>query len=188
MTNAEKIKNLLNIVYNELDEEKLLSESDGLLNSLRIDWRTNSGGFSDKDIEILKKTTRQVESIRRFSEEVEELPYLEYKEDVDEVMKNLFSIIESIDDLQIALRVKKEIRELTEKRKNLPNQFEIEAKQIKYRAVSELESKLKSCKKCGAIMVIRETKNSYFWGCPNFPNCWYKSPLKKEELDVLNVR
>lgn len=47
--------------------------------------------------------------------------------------------------------------------------------------VRVLEQHPPSCTKCNHNLTIREGKGTYFWGCPDFPNCWGKRFLTKEE-------
>jgi len=44
-----------------------------------------------------------------------------------------------------------------------------------------LEQHPPSCTKCNNNLIIREGKGTYFWGCPDFPKCWGKRFLTKEE-------
>lgn len=39
------------------------------------------------------------------------------------------------------------------------------------------------CTKCDNSLIIREGNGIYFWGCPDFPDCWGKRYLTKEEED-----
>ena len=188
MTLKKKIENLLKIVQKEQNEKNLILKGEEILNSLRNEYIADKDDFSAEDIKILKTIADQIDSVHMFRDEIEEFPYFEFKEDIDDAINRLFPIIETTEGLLIVNRVKKEIRGLIEKRQLLPNQSEIKNDRVISNAMIKLEANSGICKKCGGKMVVRKGKNDYFWGCSNFPNCWYKSPLKKEELNILEVQ
>ena len=79
-------------------------------------------------------------------------------------------------------RIKKEIRELLERKTVLPSRGQTKKDKQLLRALSVLRSNSYECNKCGANMVLRDGPNLPFWGCSTFPACWGKKHLTKDEL------
>jgi len=47
--------------------------------------------------------------------------------------------------------------------------------------IKVLEQHAPQCAKCSNKLIIRQGNGTYFWGCPDFPDCWGKRWLTKEE-------
>ncbi len=181
----EKIEKLQIVVHSEFNENKLIEKGNELLDSLRQCWRSQKNEFTETDIQLLQRISLSIEAVQEFSEVLEEFQYVTDKEDVDEIIGSLYSVLEKIEGLAVKARVQKEIRELLEKRANLPTRESLVSDLKLSRAISQLDSSNRVCKKCGARMVIREGASGYFWGCSTFPRCWGKSCLTKEERNII---
>ena len=186
MSVKEKIENLQQIVQSELNEKKFVEKGNKLLNSLRNSWQTQKNEFTKSDIQLLSKISLSIDAVQEFNDTLEIFPYLEDKEDVDETIGTLYSVIEKIEGYAVTARVQKEIRELLIKKSNLPSRELREHDLNLSRALNQLNNRNRKCKKCGAKMVIREGNTGYFWGCSTFPNCWGKSRLTNNELSILD--
>ncbi|MFC1578238.1 hypothetical protein ACFL36_04415 [Thermodesulfobacteriota bacterium] len=184
--NIKKSINILtDLVQREINEEILLSKGEELIDSLRNCWKSQKDKFAEDDVQLLIKMSSQLASIQEFTEILEDFPYLTVKEDVDETIGALFSVVEKVEGLAVAARIHKEIRELMEKKASLPFQ-ESREKNVKLsNAITRLESNAPTCKKCGERMVIRGGNGAYFWGCSMFPQCWGKRWLSKVEVNLL---
>jgi hypothetical protein len=181
----DRIESLKDTISTEINENRLIRKGEELFNSLRKDWQTHKSQFKEADIRFLKNCSDSIEAIQEFAELLEDFPYISDKEDVDETIGELYTVVEKLEGLAVAARVNKEIRELLEKRERLPSR-ENRFKDAKLSAsIARLNSTSKTCRKCGARMVIREGDGSFFWGCSTFPNCWGKSWLTSEELRII---
>ena len=181
----EHIERLVGVVSDEVNENLLVEEGEKLLIELRKSWRYEKEKFSNDDIETLQKLAKRIEAVKIFIQEQEEFPYVYVKEDADEIIARLYSVVKQIDGLKVAARVHKEIRELLEKKSNLPSQ-DVQQRSVELsRAISALNSNAPSCKKCGSRMVLRQGNSDYFWGCSKFPRCWGKRWLTNDEFDIL---
>ena len=47
--------------------------------------------------------------------------------------------------------------------------------------IKVLEQHAPQCTKCSNKLIVRQGNGTYFWGCPDFPDCWGKRWLTKEE-------
>jgi len=179
------ISSLMHIIQNEINEEKFISKSEEIIDSLRKCWKLQKDDFTEIDIKLLKKIASQVEAIKEFAEILETLPHLGFTEDVDETIQELGLILEKVRGLPISARVQKEIRELSERRSRLPSRKDVEKNAKFFRALNKLEANTYICKKCGAKMVVKIGNGYFFWGCPNFPYCWGKRWFTKDERNIL---
>lgn len=186
MNIRETIENLQHFVHSELNENKLIERGSELLDSLRQCWPSQKSEFTETDIQLLQRISSSIKAVQEFSEILEDFQCLTDKEDVNETIGSLYSVVEKIEGFAITARVQKEIRELLEKRANMPSRESLESDKKLSRAISQLDSRNRACKKCGARMVIRKGNGAYFWGCSTFPSCWGKSWLTKEELNIIH--
>ncbi|HID49962.1 MAG TPA: hypothetical protein EYP40_10205 [Chromatiales bacterium] len=93
----------------------------------------------------------------------------------------LHHVVARVGDLPVAGRIRKEIRELLEKRASLPSRaMDRHAAELR-RAVSALNDHARICARCGSRMVLREGPYGFFWGCIRFPECWGKERLRAHE-------
>lgn len=182
---SEKINNLNTMIFNEINEELLVSSSRQLVNALREDWKLNRRDFSDENITSLKRIVRLVDQIEDFIYEQKDFNHISSKEEINETIGRLHAIVENTNRLKVAARIEKEIRELIERKESLPSRGKTEKDAQLQRALSILQSNKYECNKCGAYMVLREGPNLFFWGCSTFPTCWGKRSLSKDELSVL---
>lgn len=185
MNIKEAIQNLNDIVHKEINEKILTSKGEELIGSLRECWKIQRDNFSEGDIQLLKKISYQLEALQDFIEILEDFPYLTTKDDVDETIGSLYSVVEKVDDLAVNARIQKEIRELIERKSSLPSKIEREGDKNLSDAINRLDSNAPICKKCGSSMVIREGNGAYFWGCSMFPKCWGKQWLSQFELNLI---
>ena len=169
MNIKETINILTELVHKEINEENLISKGEELINSLRNCWKSQNKEFTEADIKLLKKISTQLAAIQEFTEILDDFPNLTDKEDVDETIGTLYSVVEKVEGLAVAARVHKEIRELIEKKTSLPFRESREKNEELRRAINSLDYNAPTCKKCGERMVIREGDGVYFWGCSMFP-------------------
>lgn len=63
--------------------------------------------------------------------------------------------------------------------KSLPNKSDYAKKYEELLAAQRAQESVKTCPKCGKLMVLRTAKKGenvgqQFWGCSGFPKCWYR--------------
>ena len=44
-------------------------------------------------------------------------------------------------------------------------------------ATPEFKTEVEKCPKCGGELILRHSKRGSFYGCSNFPKCWYKKSI-----------
>lgn len=182
----DRIETLTDILANRIDEALLVSDGEAIIESLRDAWRTDSKQFTENDIRILQKTSRQLDALKAFLLEQEDFPDLATVENADEVIGRLYAILEHLDGLAVAARVHKEIRELIERKAIMPAESDRKKSAALARAMSRLTREAPLCKKCGSQMALRQGNGAYFWGFSTFPRCWSKQRLKPSELDQVS--
>ena len=181
----KRIEELVEVVTNRTDEKTLISYSETNLESLRLAWQTDRKQFTEDDVITLKKIRYQLCALKMFLQEQEGFSEIDTVEDADEVIPRLNSILKHLDGLAVAGRVRKEIRELIERRKTMPSESEQKNSLKLSIAINQLSRNAPLCIKCGNRMVLRKGEDSYFWGCSRFPQCRKTQQLKQSELDYL---
>lgn len=184
---STKVKQVYELTRYGLDESEIINVGSELLQSLRSLWKDSRQSFSREDIEKLKDCALAIESLKDFSIEKEDFDYLRTKEDIDDVIEGLHDIIERLHGCAIAGKVSKEIRILISNRNILPHSKDRDIDERLKSARLTLQSNAPTCKKCGKIMILREGKGSYFWGCNDFPNCWGKKFLTDNEYELFEA-
>ena len=181
------IKDIDELLNDEVDENKLLEKSKKKINKLREKYKEDKSNFDNKDLENLKENAKKIKAIKDFKEELEEFEYLEFQEEVDEVIGRLYPIISTIEGLSVTQRIEKEIRVLQSRRDKLPREGVQRLESEKLKGINQLSANAHKCKKCGSRMVLREGNNTFFWGCSTFPGCWGQHWLTKEEKNILGL-
>lgn len=185
MSIREQVDSLKALVLKEVNENKIVESGEEVICSLRSAWRSNKNSFSDCDVDTIKELKRKIKAIKKFIEEKRDFPDVLTKEEAEEAVGRLYSIVEKVDGLQVSGRINKEIRELIERKSNLPSQAVTQRTSELRRAMASLSSRSPTCIKCDSNMVLREGNSDFFWGCSIFPQCWRKKRLTKEELRML---
>lgn len=185
-TLSEEINEIIGILSEEISETDLVEYGEQQIENLLKIQRSGKQDFDERDVEILHHTEKQIKEIKVFTEELDDLPYLQFKEEVDEAVDLFRSIVHRVDGWKIAGRINKEIRALAEKRGSLPTRAEFQQNGRLQKGKRALESNPPTCSKHPQHkMVLRESNDDYFWGCPEFPSCWHKRSLTKEQRGLL---
>ena len=179
------IEELVDVVTNRIVEKSLVSYSETIFESLRQAWQTERKQFKEDDVRTLKKIRYQLCALKKFLQEQEEFSGIDTVEDAEEVITRLDSILKYLDGLAVAGRVRKEIRELNERKVTMPSESERKKSLELSIAINQLKRNAPLCRKCGNRMVLRKGEDTYFWGCSTFPQCWNTRQLKQSELDSL---
>lgn len=181
----DRIEKMRLIMRTEIDEKIIVAEAGALMDSLRQSWPLYKAEFTYEDIENLKIIGRQIKALQAFLEEKEDLCDIDTQEDAIEAIEHLHSIAETLKNLAVSKRIQKEIRDLSQRKFQMPSYPEKQEPAIATSVLQKLYNKTPACPKCGLHMVIREGGETLFWGCQRFPDCWGKRRLNKRELDLL---
>ncbi len=180
--NVEQVRALFLSTY---CEQKLVSRGEEILRELRSKWKKERASFTSDIVAELKTYSEAIEAIKDFELEKEDFNYLRSKEDIDDVIANVFQILDKLASFPVSKKIAKDVRDLELKRQTLPNSDERVVERKKSEAERTLKSNPPQCKKCGQNMMLREGNGSYFWGCRDFPTCWGKKYLTKDELAII---
>ena len=63
---SEKINYLSEFIYNEINEDSLVSNGRRLIEELRDDWKLNQLDFSDENVKSLRRITGLLDEIENF--------------------------------------------------------------------------------------------------------------------------
>jgi hypothetical protein len=182
MNLTNQIEQLRILVWEEVNEKRILEIGEPIVLDLRSTWKMQRHDFSSDNVETLRDLVKKVEAIKAFIEVEESFQYISTKEDVDEVTGDLFLIGEELNELNVSGRVNKEIRGLLEKKLRLPAQKSVN----KTKALHAIYLRAPTCDRCGNKMLLREGNGFFFYGCTTFPKCYGKKYLTDEEQDKLS--
>lgn len=154
-------------------EEELLRAIDDRLITLRQLFRSQKSVFSPGDIEFLKSLASISDQLRSFIQLKEELVDIRTIEDYEALVSRLSE-----------KRVKKEIRELSERLPDIRQQDEANRQIRVNRRIIDLEQNPPRCR-YNHVMVIREAQHGFFLGCSRFPFCHLTTQLTPEQMDRL---
>lgn len=179
-TVGETIERVRRALSETTSEVQLESELDAHLSALREHYKQHPDDFSPDHIRYLQGVRDLLETVRSFSEVVEDLPLVADADDARESLADLYTIARGLQNTGVLARVLREIRGLLER---IPGLADSGARRREQRR-KDLEARAAPCR-CGLRMVIRAGPYSDFWGCDNFPECWNKRPLTADESRYL---
>lgn len=168
-----------------VSEEKLLDTLNSRLAVLREDYPSNKHLFTQEHIGFLRQLNVLSEQLRLFIELKEDLSDVEDVQTYTRLMKQLTALEKRFGGLAVCRRVSKEIRELNEKLPHIQHQKRIKDNAKITGRIYELERNSKLCPK-GHKMLVRKSKNGYFWGCSKYPVCQFRKPLSAKDRDRLS--
>lgn len=168
------------------NEEQACSSIEARLAMLRRAYLTNRTEFSEEQISFLKTVRFICSRLTRFIELQEELSDRIDLEEYNSAMRELKAMNEELRDFGVVRRVRKEIRQLVERRSEVLQQEEMRRGARLTDEILKLEENAGPCPKCKSDRLeIKQGKNGCFWGCRAFPCCWYARPLTAAELTHL---
>ncbi|MFL0838135.1 hypothetical protein [Vibrio parahaemolyticus] len=170
-----------------MDESQIIKSGNDSLAVLRLLWTEDRTRFSTSDVLKLQQCAQVIKVIEDFLLELEDFSYLRTQEDVDDVIHNLYEIMEKLNGCSISEKVAKEVRVLMQKKATLPESSERDQNNKLLSVKRTLIEEAPECKKCGKKMLLREGNGNHFWGCRDFPSCWGRKLLTKEEMEVLEI-
>lgn len=125
-----------------------------------------------------------LEAIEIYEAIQEEFTSAIYKDEIEsletELIDDVYPIIQNYHLNFIEPLVETLLKKLQSKAINLPS------KDLRFERAKELEKKQNyTCKFCNEKLTLRNANGEYFWSCYNFPKCWGKRLLTKEESDYI---
>lgn len=176
--------------YQEIDETELTGRISDELEGLRTAYRKDPSQFSEQAVNQLKIVNSYIQTANDFEMCLEDAAYIVDRNDADDLSGRLEALAGLVDEKsRLFLRIQKEVRELAERRRSLPPGAERQQSRKLAQARFTLEAQKKICghKGCDSMLTLREGSASFFWGCKNFPECWGRRPLTKDEQKLLST-
>lgn len=184
MNIEDQLISFSSIFENEINEKILLDKAIKARAELRLAYVNDRSLFSSESIIKLKELSNKIEMIEIFIDHQDDFDHIQCKEDIDEIILELYCVVETLSELKVSGRINKEIRGLLNKKDVLPSKAVTLKKTKENSAYKALSANPHKCKKCDEIMVLREGGGTFFWGCRTFPTCWGKRYLTKDELSL----
>jgi hypothetical protein len=183
------ITEIEHLLAREMDHQKLCAGLETHLTQLREEYRRNAKQFTKQQIQFLSSLGTIIQSIQRFAEIQQELDgpldLKEYKHALQELKK----LSSALGPAAVAARVKKEIRQLTERSSEV---IQLEESKQNFKMTGrtcDLEDQRPACpNNKHHRLKIREGSHGYFWGCSFYPSCSYSKPLTPAEHALLKDR
>lgn len=170
---------------NITSEEELHRLITDRLTALRQCFPSQRPLFMPTDIDFLKSLTPVSSHLRAFIEVKEELASVDSLREYTEIVSRLTEIKDALRTHAVAKRVRKEIRELSERLPAIRGNDEAQRKCRINARIQNLEQTARHCRRHHP-MVIREGQDGYFWGCSRYPFCHATVQLTAEESDLLS--
>lgn len=186
-TFSKSLNELQTLIYKSLNLEEILSYGNEHLPHLENSV-TKSTDYSETDKTLLFDSSNKFNAIKMFSEELEDIKYMQYKEEFEESIGKFFEIIETLDETEIIKVIQKEIRELITKKDSAISSSSAKKAKAHSAGINTLNENRPICTKCNNKMVLREGNGFHFWGCSIFPDCWGKKWLNNKELQILGEK
>ena len=186
-TFSKSLNELKTLIYKSLNLEEILAYGNEHLPNLEIS-AIKSMNYSETDKTLLFDLSNKFKAIKMFSEELEDIKYMQYKEEFEESIGKFYEIIETLGGLEIIKIIQKEIRELVIKTDSSISSSSAKKSKTLSDGINRLNTNRPICIKCNNKMVLREGNFVPFWGCSTFPDCWGKKWLNNEELEILGKK
>ncbi len=169
------------------DENLIQDQILSALQNLRNEYRRVPTSFSSETIRNLKRLSSLADAIHEFKDVLEDARDVRTRDEAVEVLVRFDALREKLWTPLLAQRLHKETRELVGKSESLPSSSALRRNAERKRLVFELESQAPICYRCSGRMVIRETRASIFWGCSDFPKCFARQWLTKQQQGLIGV-
>jgi len=154
------------------------------LEFLRGLWLKNRDSFNEEQIILLKRIAETEIIILTFINIKNNIKNIDNIDDFNRAISDLIIIYKKIQQFPIRKSVGKEIRSLRESFNELTeSRQKRKIADIKMK-IAQMEHKPPFCHN-GHKMIIREGESGYFWGCHNFPKCFFTKELSKKERKFL---
>lgn len=163
-------------------EDKCLEALKTVLKAAGVCSQSESNGGSVLDDLFLRK-----KALEEFKILLEDMSDVRTREHANELLWQLEEVAERLGGWEVERRVRKEMRELIERRASLPSEGMVVEANKAHRAYSRLLAIAPSCRKCGRPMLPQPGPSFSFWGCSTFPACWSRRWFGRTEFDILDA-
>ena len=182
---TEPLNELKTLIYTSLNLQEILSYGNEHLPHLEISvTNSNDSSGTDKRL-LLDDLSKKFNAIKIFYEELEDIKYMEYKEEFEESIGKFYEILETLDELEITKVVQKEIRELVIKKDSSISSFTAKQEKSVTDGINALNENRPICNMCQNKMNVCKGESVYFWGCSIFPKCYGRRWFTKEEKQMV---
>lgn len=174
-----------NLNNTQARESELIDLIEETLPRLRMMYLNNKEEFSDETITFLQTAGGIPDALRDLMDAVDDKSWVQTYDDAAELIVRLEEIRARLVPFPVAKRAEKEIRELLAQLTSLPSIGTVRREREHTRRVVQLEAKASLCPKCNTKMTLRGSHAGLFWGCGDFPRCFYRQWLTKQESKAL---
>lgn len=115
-----RVQELAELVSSNPNENIVFEQGEQILDDLREGWKAYPDEFDDEIISNLKDLAEKVRSAELLSDIVEDMEYMNDHDSIADGINELSNLASWFGETKLALRAKKEIRELIERRSQLP--------------------------------------------------------------------
>jgi hypothetical protein len=136
---------------------------------------------------VLEELVLRKKALEEFKLLLEDMNDVRTREHANELLWQLEEVAERLGGWEVERRVRKEMRELIERRASLPSAGVVAEATKAHRAYSRLLAIAPSCRKCGRPMLPQPEPSFSFWGCSTFPECWSRRWFGRTEFDILDA-
>lgn len=182
-------------VISKIRENLKVTESvDELLNFLDINYKKLSTTRQDfvsllsyADRELYKNIPNLLTHLSNASDAIEDLLYVKSKEHATEMVYTFQELVTIFSEYGVAQCLRRHKQAMLDASEKLKSESVAKTDATLSQIISRLESNAGRCKCGNGRLVIRQSSYGYFWGCSNFPTCFFKRALAKSEMEVLGV-
>ena len=182
-------------IINQIRENLELAENvNDLLIFLDINYKKIStvganlvAALSESDRKIYQDIPMVLTELSNTSFAIEDLTYVKSKEHAIEMAYRFQELANILADYGVAPGLRRHRQSMLEASGKYPSESAAKKDAELSQRISRLESNAGHCKCGNGRFVIRESGYGYFWGCSNFPTCFFKRSLIRAEMDVLGV-
>lgn len=171
------IKNLSKLEISEDSFNKIYEEESKTLENLRKLYISNKEIFTEDDVKRINLSKENLKIAEEYLEIKDEIEFCKSKEALNDLIFSISDFMDRVSSEIHIARIKKDIRELNEKMRSLP---EINPQKSSSLTVSHFNP-VENCPKCNSKMILRLGPFSHFWGCSKFPDCWGKRPASRKK-------
>jgi hypothetical protein len=118
--------------------------------------------------------------------------YTETIEDCLQYITEIQTLLNEESNIEEEIKVQalRTIKELQLKKDNLPSSIQKDNQNLRKEKIRKLNKNAPTCKVHLIKMILQESENGFFWGCPNFSlpaqdKCFQKKRLSKDEMSFL---
>lgn len=182
---SDLLADLHHALERNANEHQLLDVIGECLSSLRAMYPHSRAEFTNEVVAFLNSLKSVQGCLCEFVDALEEKEWVRTRDDAQEIAARFGELAECLSPYLVAKRAEKEFREIVARAQALPFAAVVAGEAEFRHQCSQLQIAVQPCQKCGSSMVLRKSKNGYFWGCSTFPKCFSRRYLSAEESKCL---